>query len=223
MKNIKKMSKRSLIVRSFLVLLLLTLIAFSIAVSAKDFSVKDESENTTETTTALITKAETTTAAPVTVVTTTAPETTVAETTEPATQAPSTTKKPKAENVKKVTRRFDTISNFELPERYSIDENGVPVSYSKKLEGSATAYNGGYATSTGKTPQPGYIAVDPEIIPYGTEMWIVSNDGSYVYGYAMAADTGGFIYYGDTLADLYFDSYDECINFGRRDITIYIL
>ncbi|MPM91226.1 hypothetical protein SDC9_138353 [bioreactor metagenome] len=54
-------------------------------------------------------------------------------------------------------------------------------------------------------------------------MWIVSADGRYTYGYAIAADTGGFIYSTNFIADLYFNSYNECMNFGVRRINIYIL
>lgn len=39
---------------------------------------------------------------------------------------------------------------------------------------------------------PGHIAVNPKQFPYGTELYIVSLDGKFVYGYCMAADTGGF-------------------------------
>lgn len=116
-----------------------------------------------------------------------------------------------------------TISNFKLPNKYKLNSSKIPTSYKYKLTGSATAYYGGYRTSTGKVPQPGYIAVNPKQIPYGTEMWIVSNDGKYIYGYAIAADTGGFASSSTTIADLYFNTYNECINFGRRNITIYIL
>ncbi|MBE6783761.1 MAG: hypothetical protein E7536_07085 [Ruminococcaceae bacterium] len=117
-----------------------------------------------------------------------------------------------------------TISNFTLPSQYKIDENLVPVSYKQKFVGPGTAYHTGYITSTGKAPQPGYIAVDPDVIPYGSKLWIVSNDGRYVYGYAIAADTGGFTWNGSgTLADLYMNTYNECVQFGRRNITIYVL
>ncbi len=117
-----------------------------------------------------------------------------------------------------------TVSNFKLPSNYSVNSNLVPTSYKRKLTGSGTAYYGGYRTSTGKVPQPGYVAVNPKIIPYGSKLWIVSDDGKYVYGYAIAADTGGFIYNGTgTIADLYFNTYGECVNFGRRNITVYVL
>jgi 3D (Asp-Asp-Asp) domain-containing protein len=52
-------------------------------------------------------------------------------------------------------------------------------------------------------------------------MFIVSNDGSYVYGIATAEDCGGAIK-GDRV-DLYMPTYGECIAFGRRGCTIYFL
>lgn len=130
----------------------------------------------------------------------------------------------KAASVTVGKNNIKTVSNFSLPSKYSVDSNLVPTSYKAKYTGKGTAYNGGYRTSTGKIPQPGYIAVNPKVIPYGSKLWIVSNDGKYVYGYAIAADTGGFVWNGSgTLADLYFNSQSECIQFGRRDITIYVL
>ena len=116
------------------------------------------------------------------------------------------------------------ISQLQPPESLTFDENGVPENYLYCIEGKSTAYYGGYMTATGSPTRPGVVAVDPREIPYGTEMWIVSEDGRYVYGYAIAADTGGFTWNGSgTLADLYFNSEYECIQFGRRAITIYVL
>ncbi len=76
-------------------------------------------------------------------------------------------------------------------------------------------------TSTGTTVRWGTVAVDPRYIPYGTRMFIVSNDGEYVYGIAVAEDCGGAIK-GDRM-DLYFPTYNECIQFGRRRCTLYFL
>ena len=121
-------------------------------------------------------------------------------------------------------KNIKTVSNFKLPAKYTIGENLVPTSYKQKFNGPGTAYNGGYRTSTGKVPEPGYVAVDPDIIPYGSKLWITSDDGRYVYGYAIAADTGGFTWNGSgTLVDLYFNSEAECFQFGRRAVTIYVL
>ena len=116
------------------------------------------------------------------------------------------------------------ISEFKLPSNVTLDENGRPTKYKKLITGSATAYNCGTTCSTGVKVKPGYVAVNPKQIPYGTKMYIVSSDGKFVYGYAIAADTGGFAYNGSrTVVDLYMRTYNECVNFGRRNVEIYIL
>ena len=104
-----------------------------------------------------------------------------------------------------------------------IDHNGNKVSYKKAFTGRCTAYTGGGWTATGRPAQYGNIAVNPDVIPYGSKLYICSPDGSVVYGYAIAADTGGFASKGYIMADLYFDTYAECANFGVRNMTIYVL
>ena len=113
----------------------------------------------------------------------------------------------------------------ELPAAMDIhlDVNGKPVNYKKKIVGEATAYSGGGGTSTGHSVLPGRVAVDPREIPYGTKMFIVSTDGQYIYGYAEAQDTGGFIHTSDTVVDLYMHRESDCERFGRRNVEIYIL
>ena len=76
-------------------------------------------------------------------------------------------------------------------------------------------------TYTGTTVRLGTVAVDPRCIPYGTRMFIVSDDGCYVYGLSVAEDCGGAIK--RDRIDLYFPTYEECIQFGRRSCTIYFL
>lgn len=116
------------------------------------------------------------------------------------------------------------MSELHVPSYVNIGTNGVPTSYSKVINAKATAYCiPGGITSTGKVAQAGYIAVDPNEIPYGTEMYIVSADGRYIYGYCIAADTGGFIYDVDWTVDLFMNSEAQCVNWGRRDIIIYVL
>jgi 3D (Asp-Asp-Asp) domain-containing protein len=90
----------------------------------------------------------------------------------------------------------------------------------------ATAYNNQDPgctiwTAIGTLCRVGAIAVDPKVIPYHTKMYIVSNDGRYIYGEAVAEDCGKSIK-GDRV-DLYFDSDDECWTFGIRDCTVYFL
>ncbi|MGN0460108.1 MAG: G5 domain-containing protein [Ruminococcus sp.] len=106
-----------------------------------------------------------------------------------------------------------------------VDNSGNTVSYKKIITGSGTAYTAkaGSLTATGAKASVGGVAVNPNIIPYGSKMYITASDGSYVYGYATAVDTGGALMDGSAIVDLFMDSYADCANFGRRDVTIYIL
>lgn len=106
-----------------------------------------------------------------------------------------------------------------------VNEKGQPLSYKKCIKGLATAYTaneGGALTATGEKAQVGYVAVDPKEIPYGTMLFIKTADGKYMYGLAKACDTGGFID-GPVTVDLFFEQTEECIQFGVRDVEIYVL
>lgn len=91
------------------------------------------------------------------------------------------------------------------------------------IDCTATAYTAysGARTASGKVAAYGIIAVDPRVIPMGTKMYIEAVDGSWTYGYAIAGDTGGAIK--GKKIDLFYNSYSECIQFGRRPARIYIL
>ena len=102
--------------------------------------------------------------------------------------------------------------------------SGTSYTYSDVLSVTCTAYscNGRTGTTaTGTVARVGAVAVDPAYIPLGTKMYIVSNDGEYIYGYCTAEDTGGLIK--GYKIDLYFDTFDECWDFGVRACTAYIL
>lgn len=120
--------------------------------------------------------------------------------------------------------QVSAVSQFDVPADLILDENNVPLNYTQALHGKSCAYTAdeGALMSTGKAVQQGYVAVNPDIIPYGTRMYIVADDGE-VYGYAIAADTGGSVGRNDILVDLFMWSYDECIQWGAKNVTIYIL
>jgi uncharacterized protein YabE (DUF348 family)/3D (Asp-Asp-Asp) domain-containing protein len=101
--------------------------------------------------------------------------------------------------------------------------NGIPADYKDVIVGTAKAYSGGGVCAVGVKVKPGYIAVDPKQIPYGTQLWVVSNDGKYIYGYAIAADTGGFVKKKSCTVDLYMPNESMCIQWGHRGVTIYVL
>ncbi len=106
-----------------------------------------------------------------------------------------------------------------------VDHNGQTVSYKAVLTGSCTAYTApaGAGTATGRPAQFGNVAVNPNIIPYGTKLYICSPDGQFIYGYAVAADTGGALMNNQGLVDVFYSTLSECYAFGRRTMTVYIL
>ncbi len=103
---------------------------------------------------------------------------------------------------------------------------GEVLTYNRAEQFRATAYTktddgcDDY-TATGSLVHWGVVAVDPSVIPYGTRMYIVSNDGAYYYGLSTAEDCGGSII-GNRL-DLYMETDPECWQFGVRDCTVYFL
>lgn len=122
-----------------------------------------------------------------------------------------------------MTGKNGVISELAPTVDIELDENGRPKKYKKLITGKATAYCTGTTTATGQKAMPGRVAVNPKQIPYGTKMYIVSADGKYVYGYCEASDTGGFARKGTATVDLFMRSYDACVQFGRRNVEIYIL
>lgn len=105
------------------------------------------------------------------------------------------------------------------------DMNGNTVKYLRSYTGSGTAYYApaGALTASGRPAQVGNVAVNSNIIPLGSKLYIVSNDGQVCYGYATAADTGGALFAGTAIVDLFYNTLDECTQFGRRDVTVYVI
>lgn len=84
---------------------------------------------------------------------------------------------------------------------------------------SATAYHpmdgdGRGITATGTRAEHGVVAVDPDVIPLGTKLFVPG------YGDAIAEDTGGAII-GNRI-DLCMETYYDCYEFGRKDIEVFV-
>ncbi|MDE6733383.1 MAG: ubiquitin-like domain-containing protein [Oscillospiraceae bacterium] len=102
--------------------------------------------------------------------------------------------------------------------------NGLPESYTRIITGKSTAYSAraGARTASGRYAVVGTVAVNPNVIPYGSELYIVSHDG-LVYGYAIAADTGLGMMEGTVLVDLFMASYQDSCRWGAHTVDIYVL
>ena len=101
-----------------------------------------------------------------------------------------------------------------------IETSRGAMRYTDVMVMEASAYlptdgGGDCITATGLPATHGVVAVDPDVIPLGMRVYIPG------YGVAIAADTGGMIE--GAMIDLCMESYDDCMDFGRRDIDVYIL
>lgn len=104
--------------------------------------------------------------------------------------------------------------------------SGEILTYNRKDKFLATAYTHtddgcDEYTANGARVKWGVVAIDPSVVPYGTRMFIVTNDGEYIYGLSTAEDCGTGIV--GKRVDLYMPTYDECMQFGARNCTIYFL
>lgn len=91
------------------------------------------------------------------------------------------------------------------------------VTQAKGLKVEATAYCGDEVTSLGIKPTPyRTIAVDPKVIPYGSIVYIPEYKALF-----RAEDTGSAIK--GKRIDIFLSNEDECKEFGRKNIRIYVL
>mgnify|MGYP000658112340 FL=1 len=88
----------------------------------------------------------------------------------------------------------------------------------------ATAYCVTGQTSTGTQTTVGRtLAVNPYVIPYGTEVWLYLEDGTFA-GDFIAEDTGSNMLANPNVIDIYMgqDSYNDCILWGAQNVEVYI-
>ncbi len=110
---------------------------------------------------------------------------------------------------------------------------GPEIVDGKPCEGIAATYTAqrstGYSASptakgsSGRRLTYGTVAVNPNVIPYGSLMYITSADGRFVYGYAYAADTGTAMMTGSAFIDLYYETYSESVDNAVIAVNVYVL
>lgn len=77
--------------------------------------------------------------------------------------------------------------------------------------------------ASGRRLTYGTVAINPGVIPYGSLLYITSDDGKFVYGYAYAADTGTALVQGKAFIDLYYETYEESVENAVIPVTVYVL
>lgn len=100
---------------------------------------------------------------------------------------------------------------------------GAPENYRRVLDMTATAYapgsldNGKWNNQSyvGGIVKKGVVAVDPNIIPMGTKLWVEG------YGEAVADDQGSAIK-GNRI-DLAFNDRQEALDYGIQKVKVYVL
>ncbi|GGD04259.1 hypothetical protein GCM10007216_38630 [Thalassobacillus devorans] len=135
------------------------------------------------------------------------------------TQASNNTSKSSDSN-NSTTKKSNTSNN----DSDTTVSRGDSDSSAKTLQMSATAYTASCSGCSGITatginlkanPDAKVIAVDPNVIPLGTRVWVEG------YGNAIAGDTGGAI--NGNKIDLFMSSKSKAQSFGRKTVQVKIL
>lgn len=124
------------------------------------------------------------------------------------------------QEVKSVEVTAPVAEIIEAGTRSVVSTSRGDIRFTKVMEMEATAYHpmdgdGHGITASGIPARYGVVAVDPDVIPLGTRVFIPG------YGEAIAADTGGAIQ--GARIDLCMEDYAEAFEFGRRMTEVYIL
>jgi len=113
------------------------------------------------------------------------------------------------------------------PNTAETSANNAPANYQKVLDIKATAYapgphdndQWGNKTYIGSQVRPGIIAVDPNVIPLGSRVYIQYPDGHGEY--AVAEDTGGAIK--GNRVDIAKWTVNEAENFGIQNVKVFVV
>ncbi len=116
--------------------------------------------------------------------------------------------------VNELTAHIETLR--QVTEKYSVDTFQV-TAYSPYDNVSGIENDGNpNVTATGTKPRSGTIAVDPKVIPYGSKIIIIYEDGTVEHG--IAEDCGGLIK--GNIIDVFRQTYKETVKHGRREATV---
>lgn len=93
---------------------------------------------------------------------------------------------------------------------------GVATAYTPSA-GGINADSDPFSTSIGLTPENGIIAVNPEVIPYGSQVMIIHHK-TVIRG--VAGDTGGAMRQNPKQVDILMEDLQDALNWGRREVHI---
>lgn len=116
-----------------------------------------------------------------------------------------------------VLANADKIDSIPQPQTITPTEQIEPSrgDFVRAIECEATAYCLQGTTFTGLPAGMGVVAVDPEVIPLGSYLYIEG------YGQAQALDTGRDII--GRRVDIWLPTRDDCLKYGRKQVEVKIL
>lgn len=98
--------------------------------------------------------------------------------------------------------------------------DGTVYSYTHYIDMKATTYTGGGTTASGLPADESVIAVDPNVIPLNTKVYVKGDYGDF--GIRIAADIGGGIK--NNIIDVYLNSDNPLFaDFGWRNVKVYFI
>ncbi|WP_274309737.1 3D domain-containing protein [Solibacillus daqui] len=113
------------------------------------------------------------------------------------------------EQPKKSVEKIETIDDYEVVKTLTVEASAFTASCNGCSGKTA------YGIDLHKNPDIKLIAVDPDMIPLGTKVWVKG------YGIAIAGDTGGSIKGGKI--DVFMKTKKEAYSWGRKKVEIKIL
>lgn len=131
---------------------------------------------------------------------------------------------PATERALKAWQKAHGVTVTGVADEFFLAEAGgdieAPRKYLKKWVMEASAYTSQDGDTTNHTARGsvlsrGHVAVDPDIIPLGSLVYVEG------YGYAVADDIGGAIRHHKI--DVAMDTLDDAYQWGRRKVTVYLV
>lgn len=122
---------------------------------------------------------------------------------------------------------YTNSENKEAPTEYKAvyDVKATAYCLCKKCCGKSTDDPNYGETSSGLRIIPGtgmkVIAVDPNLIPLGSKVYVEGLNGAKDYGYAIAADQGSAIK--NNKIDLYMETHQQALNWGKKSVRVYVV
>ena len=128
----------------------------------------------------------------------------------------------------KEEKKEEIVKNIEIPpEEYKeiLEVKATAYCLCKKCCGKSESHPEYGVTASGLKIIPGtnmkVIAVDTNVVPLGSRVYVEGLNGASDYGYAIASDTGSAIK--NKKIDLYMDTHEQARKWGVKNVKLYVI